>query len=85
MAGAMTHPADPVDAILREIMRLAPQLHPHALLEIEVRLRKRFGGKRAYIRKNSTRAWLRGARGPWFGSREGYMPSTTTRRGRRRG
>lgn len=79
----MSHRADPIDAIMREITRLAPQLHPHALLEIEARLRKRFGGRRVYIRQEGTRAWQRGARGPWFGSREGYMPSMTVRRGRR--
>ncbi|HUH93504.1 MAG TPA: hypothetical protein VL742_10270 [Casimicrobiaceae bacterium] len=78
----MSRRADLVDDLLREVTRLAPQLHPHALLEIEARLRKRFGGKRAYIRKKGLGAWLRGARGPWFGNREAYLPSTTRRRGR---
>jgi len=78
----MSHPADPIDEIMRQLTRLAPQLHPHALFEIEAQLRKRFGGKRAYIRKKSTRAWTRGARSPWFGRRESYLPSTTVRRAR---
>lgn len=78
----MSHRADPIDAILREVTRLAPQLHPHALFEIEARLRRRFGGKRSYIRKKAARAWVRGARGPWFGNREAYMASAT--RSRRR-
>ena len=76
----MSHRADLVDGIMREVARLAPQLHPHALFEIEARLRKRFGGKRAYVRKSVARAWLRGIRSPWFGRRESYLPSTTTRR-----
>jgi hypothetical protein len=76
----MSHRTDLVDAVLREVTRLAPQLHPHALFEIEARLRNRFGGKHAYIRKKGRRAWLRGARGPWFGKSEAYLPSTANRR-----
>ncbi|HET9764322.1 MAG TPA: hypothetical protein VFR50_12445 [Casimicrobiaceae bacterium] len=78
----MSHAADLVDEVMREITKLAPQLHPHALFEIEARLRKRFGGKRAYIRKKTPGAWLHGARGPWFGRREGYVPSTRVERRR---
>jgi hypothetical protein len=73
----MTHRADAVDRIMREVAQLAPQLHPLTLLEIEAHLRKRFGGRSIYIRKEGARAWLRSTRGPWFGSREAYVPSST--------
>jgi hypothetical protein len=79
----MAHRTDVIEALVREVARLAPQLHPLTLLEIEARLRKRHGGRRVYIRKKAARAWLRGARIPWFGSREAYLPSVIAKPARR--
>ena len=41
---------DPIRALMRELVAADPE-HREALVELEVRLRERFGGRRVYIRK----------------------------------